>query len=41
MIELKRLSKDPIKLADAIIKLMNEDKEFSKAMHIALFNNQI
>ena len=34
------LSDEPNDLANAITRLMNEDLEFFKAMHIALFNNQ-
>ena len=31
----------PTDLANAVIKLMENDKAFKKAMHIALFNNEI
>jgi len=38
---LQVLNADPLSLSDAIVKLMNEDKEFFKAMHIAMFNNEL
>ena len=31
----------PTDLANAVIKLMENDKAFKKAMHIALFNHQL
>jgi len=41
MTDLKKLAKDPIKLAEKIIRLMDDDKEFNKAMQVALFNHMV
>jgi len=38
---MKRIKyKDNLDLADKIVKKMNDDIEFFKAMHIAMFNNE-
>ena len=38
---MKRIKyKDNLDLADKIVKMMTDDMEFFKAMHIAMFNNE-
>ena len=41
LIKLLIESNNPNEIANVVIRLMNEDKEFFKAMHIAMFNNEI